>query len=117
MRLHRFILGLGAILILCSLFGLWTSLQQPESALAIHPINQASMPDGFAISHHLNTHGIHFESIIPQNDALIVTFASSEQSRAAKHVLAHSLPHVYVITLQSDNNWLSRLRKTSKCFG
>ena len=79
------------------------------------------MPDGFSISHHLDANGIRFKSITPQDDALLITFESSEQSAAAKRVLDSTLPHVYVVALQDEGgdpaSWLSLLRDTSHRFG
>lgn len=119
--LRRFTLSLGTVVMLCILLWLWAALQREESTLAIRPINQASMPDGFSISHHLDANGIRFKSITPKDDALLITFESSEQSAAAKRVLDNSLPHVYVIALQDEDNnpasWLSLLRDTSHRFG
>ncbi|BCA38061.1 EnvZ/OmpR regulon moderator MzrA [Kluyvera ascorbata] len=119
--LRRFTLSLGMVVMLCILLWLWAALQREESTLAIRPINQASMPDGFSISHHLDANGIRFKSITPKDDALLITFESSEQSAAAKRVLDNSLPHVYVIALQDEDNnpasWLSLLRDTSHRFG
>ena len=119
--LRRFTLSLGMVLMLCILLWLWAALQREESTLAIRPINQASMPDGFSISHHLDANGIRFKSITPKDDALLITFESSEPSAAAKRVLDNSLPHVYVIALQDEDNnparWLSLLRDTSHRFG
>lgn len=119
--LRRFTLSLGMVVMLCILLWLWAALQREESTLAIRPINQASMPDGFSISHHLDANGIRFKSITPKDDALLITFESSEQSVAAKRVLDNSLPHVYVIALQDEDNnpasWLSLLRDTSHRFG
>ena len=119
--LRRFTLSLSVVLMLCILLWLWAALQREESTLAIRPMNQASMPDGFAISHHLDANGIRFKSITPKDDALLITFESSEQSAAAKRVLDNSLPHVYVIALQDEDNnpasWLSLLRDTSHRFG
>ncbi|MGL5699663.1 MAG: EnvZ/OmpR regulon moderator MzrA [Kluyvera sp.] len=118
---RRFALSLSVILILCMMLWLWTALQCEESTLAIRPIHQASIPDGFSISHHLDANGIRFKSITPQDNALLITFESSEQSAAAKRVLDSTLPHVYVIALQDENNdptsWLSLLRDTSHRFG
>lgn len=118
---RRFALSLSVMLMLCIMLWLWAALQREESTLAIRPMNQANMPDGFAISHHLDANGIRFKSITPQDDALLITFESSEQSAAAKRVLDNSLPHVYVIALgDEDNNpasWLSLLRDTSHRFG
>lgn len=119
--LRRFTLSLCMVVMLCILLWLWAALQREESTLAIRPINQASMPDGFSISHHLDANGIRFKSITPKDDALLITFESSEQSAAAKRVLDNSLPHVYVIALQDEDNnpasWLSLLRDTSHRFG
>ncbi|MGU9867260.1 MULTISPECIES: EnvZ/OmpR regulon moderator MzrA [Kluyvera] len=119
--LRRLAMSLGMMLMLCIMLWLWAALQREESTLAIRPMNQASMPDGFSISHHLDANGIRFKSITPKDDALLITFESSEQSAAAKRVLDNSLPHVYVIALQDEDNdpasWLSRLRDTSHRFG
>ena len=119
--LRRLAMSLGMMLMLCIMLWLWAALQREESTLAIRPMNQASMPDGFSISHHLDANGIRFKSITPKDDALLITFESSEQSAAAKRVLDNTLPHVYVIALQDEDNnpasWLSLLRDTSHRFG
>ena len=50
----------------------------------------------------------------PQNDTLLITFDSSDQSAAAKAVLDRTLPHGYIIAQQDNNSqamqWLTRLR-------
>lgn len=119
--LRRFALSLGVMLMLCIMLWLWAALQREESTLAIRPRSQASMPDGFSISHHLDANGIRFKSITPQDNALLITFESSEQSAAAKRVLDSTLPHVYVVSLQDEDDnpasWLSLLRDTSHRFG
>ncbi|HAT1571215.1 TPA: EnvZ/OmpR regulon moderator MzrA [Kluyvera cryocrescens] len=119
--LRRFALSLSVMLMLCIMVWLWAALQREESTLAIRPMNQANMPDGFSISHHLDANGIRFKSITPQDDALLITFESSEQSAAAKRVLDSTLPHVYVVALQDEGgdpaSWLSLLRDTSHRFG
>ena len=118
---RRFALSLSVMLMLCIMVWLWAALQREESTLAIRPMNQANMPDGFSISHHLDANGIRFKSITPQNDALLITFDSSAQSAAAKVVLDRTLPHGFVIAQQDDDNqavqWLSRLRDTPHRFG
>jgi hypothetical protein len=74
-----------------TLFG-WVTLQNRESTLAIRPIAQnTSVPDGFSIWHHLDANGIHFKSITPLNDTLLIKFESSAQSAAAKCWTEHSL--------------------------
>ncbi|KWQ41939.1 EnvZ/OmpR regulon moderator [Salmonella enterica subsp. enterica serovar Tennessee] len=100
----------------------WSTLRQQESTLAIRAVNQgASMPDGFSVLHHLDANGIHFKSITPKNDMLLITFDSPAQSAAAKTVLDQTLPHGYVVAQQDDDNetvqWLSRLRESSHRFG
>ena len=100
----------------------WVTLQNRESTLAIRPIAQnTSVPDGFSIWHHLDANGIHFKSITPQNDTLLIKFESSAQSAAAKEVLDRTLPHGYIVALQDDESqtsaWLSRLRDTTHRFG
>ena len=111
-----FMLFIGALLLT------WSVIRQQESTLAIRAVNQgASMPDGFSIWHQLDANGIRFKSITPQDNALLITFESSEQSAAAKRVLDSTLPHVYVIALQDEDtdpaSWLSLLRDTSHRFG
>ncbi|EJF5500953.1 EnvZ/OmpR regulon moderator MzrA [Salmonella enterica] len=99
-----------------------TILMMTWSTLAIRAVNQgASMPDGFSVLHHLDANGIHFKSITPKNDMLLITFDSPAQSAAAKTVLDQTLPHGYVVAQQDDDNetvqWLSRLRESSHRFG
>ena len=96
----------------------WSTLRQQESTLAIRAVNQgASMPDGFSVLHHLDANGIHFKSITPKNDMLLITFDSPAQSAAAKQCLIKRYPHGYVVAQQDDDNetvqWLSRLRESS----
>ncbi|HAT3952625.1 TPA: EnvZ/OmpR regulon moderator MzrA [Kluyvera ascorbata] len=120
-HLRRFAFSMSVLLLLCALLWMWAALQREESTLAIRPMSQASMPDGFSISHHLDANGIRFKSITPHNDSLLITFESSEQSAAAKRVLDSTLPYVYVVSLQEEENdpvgWLSLLRDTSHRFG
>jgi hypothetical protein len=120
---RRFIVSLGALLMLCALLWLWSTMQQRESSLAIRPMGaNISMPDGFSVWHHLDANGIPFKSITPQKDALVIKFESSDQSAAAKEVLDRTLPHGYIIAQQDDDDslapqWLSRLRDTPHRFG
>lgn len=120
-HLRRFAFSMSVLLLLCALLWMWAALQREESTLAIRPMSQSSMPDGFSISHHLDANGIRFKSITPHNDSLLITFESSEQSASAKRVLDSTLPHVYVVSLQEEENdpagWLSLLRDTSHRFG
>ncbi|HFZ8996847.1 TPA: EnvZ/OmpR regulon moderator MzrA [Citrobacter freundii] len=109
------------LVLLSLLFLSWTALRNPESTLAIRAVNQgASVPDGFAIWHHLDANGIRFKSITPHHDALLITFDSSAQSAAAKVVLDKTL-HGYIIAQQDSDNqavqWLTRLRDSSPRFG
>lgn len=86
------------LLMLTILMMTWSTLRQQESTLAIRAVNQgASMPDGFSVLHHLDANGIHFKSITPKNDMLLITFDSPAQSAAAKTVLDQTLPHGYVV--------------------
>ncbi|EEA3720883.1 EnvZ/OmpR regulon moderator MzrA [Salmonella enterica] len=110
------------LLMLTILMMTWSTLRQQESTLAIRAVNQgASMPDGLSVLHHLDANGIHFKSITPKNDMLLITFDSPAQSAAAKTVLDQTLPHGYVVAQQDDDNetvqWLSRLRESSHRFG
>ncbi|MGK9173194.1 EnvZ/OmpR regulon moderator MzrA [Yokenella regensburgei] len=127
MELHRpfvrgLIMGLFAVALFGMLFYGWVTLQNRESTLAIRPIAQnVSVPDGFSIWHHLDANGIHFKSITPLNDTLLIKFESSSQSAAAKAVLDRTLPQGYIIALQDDDSqasaWLVRLRDTTHRFG
>ncbi|MBV8871290.1 EnvZ/OmpR regulon moderator MzrA [Phytobacter diazotrophicus] len=115
-------MGIAAMALFSVLFWGWVTLQNRESTLAIRPIAQnTSVPDGFSIWHHLDANGIHFKSITPQNDTLLIKFESSAQSAAAKEVLDRTLPHGYIVALQDDESqtsaWLSRLRDTTHRFG
>ena len=120
--LRWFFMGIAAMALFSVLFLGWVTLQNRESTLAIRPIAQnTSVPDGFSIWHHLDANGIHFKSITPQNDTLLIKFESSAQSAAAKEVLDRTLPHGYIVAVQDDESqtsaWLSRLRDTTHRFG
>lgn len=115
-------LSVFAMALFSVLFFGWVTLQNRESTLAIRPIAQnVSVPDGFSIWHHLDANGIHFKSITPLNDTLLIKFDSSSQSAAAKAVLDRTLPQGYIIALQDDDSqasaWLTRLRGTTHRFG
>lgn len=115
-------MGIAAMALFSVLFLGWVTVQNRESTLAIRPIAQnTSVPDGFSIWHHLDANGIHFKSITPLNDTLLIKFESSAQSAAAKEVLDRTLPHGYIVALQDDDSqtsaWLSRLRDTTHRFG
>ncbi len=70
------------LLMLTILMMTWSTLRQQESTLAIRAVNQgASMPDGFSVLHHLDANGIHFKSITPKNDMLLITFDSPRAKR------------------------------------
>lgn len=121
--LRWLLMGVAAMAVFSVMFFTWTTLQNSESTLAIRPITQnVSVPDGFSVWHHLDANGIHFKSITPQDDTLLIKFESSEQSAAAKIVLDRTLPHGYIIAAQDDDNnqtsaWLTRLRNSAHRFG
>jgi len=121
--LRWLLMGVAAMTVFSVMFFAWTTLQYRESTLAIRPITQnVSVPDGFSVWHHLDANGIHFKSITPQDDTLLIKFESSEQSAAAKIVLDRTLPHGYIIAAQDDDNnqtsaWLTRLRNSTHRFG
>ena len=127
MEMHRpfmrwLFLSIFAMALFSVLFFGWVTLQNRESTLAIRPVAQnVSVPDGFSIWHHLDANGIHFKSITPLNDTLLIKFESSSQSAAAKAVLDRTLPQGYIIALQDDDSqasaWLVRLRDTTHRFG
>lgn len=116
-------MGLTAMAVFSVMFFAWVTLQNRESTLAIRPAMQnVSVPDGFSVWHHLDANGIHFKSITPQNDTLLITFESSDQSAAAKIVLDRTLPHGYIIAAQDDDDsqtsaWLALLRSHTHRFG
>lgn len=122
-RLRRLLISLCAVALTCVLLFTWAALQNRESTLAIRPASQnVSVPDGFSIWHHLDANGIHFKSITPHDDTLLITFDSSAQSAAAKAVLDRTLPHGYIIAAQDDDDsqhstWLNRLRNSTHRFG
>ncbi|MTH45778.1 EnvZ/OmpR regulon moderator MzrA [Intestinirhabdus alba] len=100
----------------------WSAIRQPDATLAIRAIHHgASAPDGFSVWHHLDANGIHFKSITPQNDALLITFDTRAQSAAAKVVLSRTLPRDYVIAQQNGasqaEQWLTRMRISAHRFG
>jgi hypothetical protein len=108
-------------LAVCALL-IWSGMQRTESTLQIRASHQGvSMPDGFLVWHHLDANGIRFNSITPDNNALLIKFDSSVQSEAAKAVLYRTLPHGYVIAQQDDDNsattWFSRLRTQADRIG
>lgn len=121
--LRWLLMGVAAMTVFSVMFFAWTTLQNRESTLAIRPLTQnVSVPDGFSVWHHLDANGIHFKSITPQDDMLLIKFESSEQSAAAKIVLDRTLPHGYIIAAQDDDNsqtsaWLTRLRNSTHRFG
>ncbi len=119
---RRFTFSLSALLLLGVALWFGTALKQSESTLAIRPASSnVSLPDGFSVWHHLDANGIHFKSITPLNDGLVIKFESSDQSAAAKAVLDRSLPQGYIIALQDDDSltlgWLSRLRNSTHRLG
>ncbi len=76
------------LLMLTILMMTWSTLRQQESTLAIRAVNQgASMPDGFSVLHHLDANGIHFKSITPKNDMLLITFDSLRKAPQQKQCL------------------------------
>ena len=122
LRRFTFSLGLGALVCLGAILWLCTAFKQSESTLAIRPASSnVSLPDGFSVWHHLDANGIHFKSITPQQNGLVIKFESSDQSAAAKAVLDRSLPHGYIIAQQDDDTltlgWLSRLRNSAHRLG
>lgn len=96
----------------------WSGIPSKDTTIEIRVARQGnSLPDGFYVWHHLDAHGIRFKSITPQNNNLLITFASSAQSDAAKEVLHRALPGGYVIDQQDSNSrnpltWLSLLRSS-----
>ncbi|NYY78118.1 EnvZ/OmpR regulon moderator MzrA [Escherichia coli] len=95
----------------------WSEVRQQESTLAIRAVHQGTtMPDGFQSGITLTLTAF-LSKVSPQNDTLLITFDSSDQSAAAKAVLDRTLPHGYIIAQQDNNSqamqWLTRLRITS----
>ena len=81
---RRFTFSLSALLLLGIALWFGTAFKQSESTLAIRPASSnVSLPDGFSVWHHLDANGIHFKSITPLNDGLVIKFESSDQSAAA----------------------------------
>ena len=118
----RLTFSLGALLLLGVTLWFGTAFKQSESTLAIRPASSnVSLPDGFSVWHHLDANGIHFKSITPQNNGLVIKFESSDQSARAKAVLDRSLPQGYIIALQEEDSltigWLSRLRNSTHRLG
>lgn len=95
---------------------IWSGIPSKDTTIEIRAARQGnSLPDGFYVWHHLDANGIGFKSITPQNNTLLITFASTAQSDAAKEVLHRALPGGYVINQQDSANqsahtWLSLLR-------
>lgn len=96
---------------------LCSGIPAKETTIEIRVASQGnSLPDGFYVWHHLDANGIGFKSITPKNNNLLITFASSAQSDAAKEVLYRALPGGYVIDQQNNSNnqdvptWFSILR-------
>lgn len=120
--LCRVTFSVGALILLGAVLWLCTAFKQSESTLAIRPVSSSvSLPDGFSVWHHLDANGIHFKSITPQNNGLVIKFESSDQSAAAKAVLDRTLPQGYIIAQQDDDSltpaWLTRLRNTTHRLG
>lgn len=100
----------------------WHCLKTERIHACYSPGQQQRQPAGrFSVWHHLDANGIHFKSITPLNDGLVIKFESSDQSAAAKAVLDRSLPQGYIIALQDDDSltlgWLSRLRNSTHRLG
>lgn len=95
---------------------IWSGMPSKDTTIEISVARQGnSLPDGFYVWHHLDANGIGFKSITPQNNNLLITFASSAQSEAAKKVLHRALPGGYVIDQQDSDrsealSWFSILR-------
>lgn len=112
----------GAVLLLVSTLLLaWSAVRQQESTLAIRAVHQGTtMPDGFQSGITLTLTAF-LSKVSPQNDTLLITFDSSDQSAAAKAVLDRTLPHGYIIAQQDNNSqamqWLTRLQDNSHRFG
>ena len=121
--LRKLLIFFAALVLFSAVFFAWTTLQERESTLAIRPATQnVSVPDGFSVWHHLAANGIHFKSITPQDNSLLITFESRAQSAAAKAVLDRSLPRGYIIAAQDDGKnqasaWLNRLRNSAHRLG
>ncbi len=121
--LRWLLMSITAIAFFSAIFFAWATLQNRESTLAIRPKTQnVTVPDGFSIWHHLDANGIHFKSITPQDDTLLITFDSTAQSAAAKVVLDRTLSQGYIIAAQDNESsqtaiWLTRLRNTTHRFG
>ena len=94
--LRQFSWLLGGSLLLGALFWLWLAVQQQEATLAIRPVGQYRMPDGFSVWHHLDANGIRFKSITPQKDGLLIKFDSTAQGAAAKEFSA-ALCHMVIL--------------------
>lgn len=98
---------------------LWSSMPSRDTTIEIRVTRQgSSLPDGFYVWHHLDANGIIFKSIIPQDNNLLITFASSAQSEAAKEVLHRALPGSYAIdekdnTHRDEPTWRSILGVSS----
>lgn len=98
-----------------------SAVRQQESTLAIRAVHQGTtMPDGFRSGITLTLMAF-LSKVSPQNDTLLITFDSSDQSAAAKAVLDRTLPHGYIIAQQDNNSqamqWLTRLQDNSHRFG
>ncbi|EMH4163389.1 EnvZ/OmpR regulon moderator MzrA [Pluralibacter gergoviae] len=120
--LCRVTFSVGALILLGAILWLCTAFKQSESTLAIRPVSSSvSLPDGFSVWHHLDANGIHFKSITPQHNGLVIKFESSDQSAAAKAVLDRTLPQGYIIAQQDDDSltpaWLTRLRNSTHRLG
>lgn len=118
-RIKSMLLLGATALTLLTLVALWSGMKQQDTTIEIRASHQGySIPDGFYVWHHLDANGISFKSITPQNNNLLITFATSAQGRAAKEVLNRAFPRGYVIDQREDESepvtWLSLMRTNHK---
>lgn len=95
------------------------ALFRSEAALQIRASRQGTtLPDGFYVYQRLNAEGIHFKSITPDKNSLVITFDSQEQSSAAEKVLRRLLPEGFDIAhSEHASDWISRIDPRRQSIG
>ncbi|MBT0726090.1 EnvZ/OmpR regulon moderator MzrA [Rosenbergiella australiborealis] len=86
------------ILLTVGVFAYQHAWQAPEAVVKINVTNRGiSLPDGFFLYQHLSAEGITIKSITSGSDSLVISFNSTEDSRAAEKVLKRIFDDSYRI--------------------
>lgn len=107
------LLGLSCIVLILPVFAVVPSFVHHDTRLQISTLQQgAALPDGFYVYQCLNAEGIQIKSITPEDNAMVIRFASWEESVAAQRVLHELLPDVFIIAQAEPGirgAWLNKL--------